>query len=59
MMDSFIIFHCPQTDTDVQTMLHKREHEEARPYYVAVTCPVCTRLHFIDKSTGMALGQDN
>jgi hypothetical protein len=59
MMDSFIIFHCPQTGTDVQTLLHKQEHEEARPYYVAVTCPVCTGLHFIDKSTGTALAQDN
>ena len=58
MMDSLIIFHCPETGTDVQTLLLKQEHEEARPYYVAVTCPACTRLHFLDKSTGMALGPD-
>ena len=24
-MDSFIIFHCPQTGTDVQTLLPKQE----------------------------------
>ena len=45
MMDSLIIFHCPETDTDVQTLLLKQQHEETRPYYVAVTCPACTRLH--------------
>jgi hypothetical protein len=42
----------------VQTLLLKQEHEQARPYYVAVTCPACARLHFLDKSTGIALGQD-
>jgi hypothetical protein len=39
-----------------QTLLPKQEHEETRP--VAVICPACARLHFIDKSTGIALGQD-
>ncbi len=58
MMDSLIIFHCPETDTDVRTLLLKQQHEETRPYYVAVTCPACTRLHFLDKSTGIALGTD-
>ena len=43
---------------DVQTFLYKQEHEGAPPYYVAVSCPACSRLHFIDKSTGKALGQD-
>ena len=57
-MADFIIFHCPQTGMALQTLLCKQEHEEARPYYVAITCPACTRLHFIDKSTGKALGQD-
>jgi hypothetical protein len=57
-MDSLIIFHCPQTGTDVQTLLLKQEPEQARPYYVAVTCPACARLHVLDKSTGIALGQD-
>ena len=42
---------------DVQTMLYKLEREDARPYYVSVNCPACSRLHFIDKSTGKALGQ--
>jgi hypothetical protein len=37
-----------------QTLLPKQEHEETRPYYVAVICSACARLHFIDKSTGIA-----
>ena len=57
-MENLIILRCPQTGIDVQTLLYKQEQEEARPYCVAVTCPACTRLHFIDKSTGKALGQD-
>jgi len=44
-MADLIIFRCPQTGMDVETLLHKQEHEQARPYYVAVTCPACTRLH--------------
>jgi len=26
--------------------------------YEAVTCPACTRLHFIDRKAGKTLGQD-
>ena len=42
---------------EVPTVLCMQECEDARPYYVAITCPACMRLHFIDKSTGKALGQ--
>lgn len=56
-MADLIIFRCPHTGMDVQTYLHRREKDEARAHE-AVTCPACTRLHFIDKSTGKALGQD-
>ena len=56
-MTDLIIFRCPQTGMDVQTLLYKQGKDEARTYE-AITCPACTRLHFIDKSTGKALGQD-
>ena len=56
-MTDLIIFRCPQTGMDVQTLLYKQGKDEARTYE-AVTCPACTRLHFIDKSTGKTLGQD-
>ena len=42
---------------NVQTLLHKQGKDEARTYE-AITCPACTRLHFIDKSTGKAMGSD-
>jgi hypothetical protein len=54
-MAALIIFRCPQTGMLVQTLLHK---DEARTYK-AVTCPACTRLHFIDTSTGKPLASDN
>ena len=56
-MTDLIVFRCPQTGMNVQPLLHKQGNDEARTYE-AVTCPACTRLHFIDKSTGKALGQD-
>jgi hypothetical protein len=58
-MADLIIFRCPQTGMDVQTLLHKQgNREEEVRTYEAVTCPACTRLHFINKSTGKTLGQD-
>ena len=56
-MAELIIFRCPQTGMDVQTLLDKQEKDEAL-IYESVICPACTRLHFINKSTGKALGQD-
>ena len=56
-MAELIIFRCPQTGMDVQTLLDKQEKDEAR-IYESVICPACTRLHFINKSTSKALGQD-
>ena len=57
-MTRLIMFRCPQTDLDVQTLLDKQEKEEVEilETYEAVICPACTRLHFINKSTGKALG---
>jgi hypothetical protein len=55
-MNDLIIFRRPQTGADVQTLLQKQGRDEARAYE-AVTCPACTLLHFIDKSTGKTLGQ--
>ena len=42
---------------NVQTLLDKQERNEAE-IYEAVICPACTRLHFINKSTGKTLGQN-
>jgi hypothetical protein len=52
------MFRCPQMDVEVQTLLDKQEKEEEEivETYEAVICPACTRLHFINKSTGKAFG---
>ena len=57
-MADLIMFRCPQTGLDVQTLLHGQGKGAVARSYEAVSCPACTRLHFIDKSTGKALGPD-
>ena len=57
-MADLIMFRCPQTGLEVQTLLHKQGMDAVARSYEAVSCPACTRLHFIDKSTGKALGPD-
>ena len=52
-MNDLIKFRCPETDLEVQTLLDNKD--EAR-IYEAVICPACARLHFINRSTGKALG---
>jgi hypothetical protein len=56
MMTNLITFRCPQMDLEVQTLLDEKEKDDAGIIYEAVICPACTRLHFINKSTGKTLG---
>jgi len=66
-MDRLIIFRCPATGLDVQTSLplnrggtivvapgSRGEDNERR--YEGLTCPACSRLHFINRKTGKLLG---
>ena len=52
-MDRQIVFKCPQTGMNVQ---HRLGDEPADHTHVAVSCPACTRLHLIDRSTGKPVG---
>ncbi|WMT71316.1 hypothetical protein NL528_24805 [Bradyrhizobium sp. Ash2021] len=54
-----VIFRCPQTALKVQHWLADEplQPDEKRCTYEGVTCPACTRVHFIDRSTGKLLGQ--
>ena len=52
-MNDLITFRCPETDLEVQTLLDNKDEERI---YEAVICPACARLHFINRSTGKALG---
>ncbi len=57
-MANLITFSCPQTGMDVQAFLHTREMaDRTQPAYEAVKCTACTRLHFIDTTTGKPLGR--
>jgi hypothetical protein len=40
---------------NVQTLLAKQAPSEQKLFEI-VTCPACTQFHFINKSTGKALG---
>lgn len=59
--DRFIIFRCPVTGLDVQTLLSLRQRdddEDGRGHYETVNCPVCANLHFVNLKTGKTLGMD-
>ena len=52
-----LIFICPKTNFKVQHWLSRaatHDHE-----YEAVTCPACSRLHFLNRKTGKLLGHED
>jgi len=52
-----LIFICPRTNLKVQ---HRTDREGRREHeYEAVTCPACSRLHFLNCRTGKLLGHEN
>ncbi len=52
-----VIFKCPQTGMNVQHWLDEAEPEGPSSAYETVVCQACSRLHFINRSTGKLLGQ--
>jgi hypothetical protein len=54
-MDNFV-FRCPQTGLNVQHTWPDEEKSVDDQTYVFVTCPSCTRMHLINRSTGKPLG---
>jgi hypothetical protein len=54
-----ILFRCPRTGMNVSHWVDDDDaprHEDNPSYYDAVPCPACTRLHFMNRSTGKILG---
>jgi hypothetical protein len=49
MTTCLIEFRCPQTGQDVRASAQQRK---ADVLFESVTCPACTRLHFVDAATG-------
>ncbi|MGZ5876379.1 MAG: hypothetical protein ACXWKP_30305 [Bradyrhizobium sp.] len=52
-----IIFKCPQTGLNVQHWLDDAEPEDPSSAYETVVCKACSRLHFVNRSSGRLLGQ--
>jgi hypothetical protein len=52
-----LLFTCPATSMKVQ---HWLDDDEGAPEneYEAITCPACTRPHFLNRKTAKLLGQD-
>jgi len=46
-MEKFIIFRCPNTGMDVQTLFRIQEDDEY-PIFETINCPACTKLHFLN-----------
>jgi hypothetical protein len=58
-MDRLIIFRCPATGLDVQTSLplNREEEDQGQRHYDSISCPACSRLHFVNRKTGKLLGE--
>ena len=53
-----IVFKCPRTGLNVQHWLEDSKPGDQSRIYESVVCKACTRLHFINKTTGKLLGPD-
>ena len=58
-MERLIIYRCPITSLEVQTLLQpSNQSHEDKKHYESLTCPSCTRLHFVNRKTGKLLGYE-
>jgi hypothetical protein len=53
-----VVFRCPRTGLNVQHWLDELKPGDPDSAYESVACKACTRLHFINRSTGRLLGED-
>jgi len=53
-----VLFKCPTTGQNVQWSAEETSGEKGPSVtYKSIPCPACTRLHFMNPSTGKLLGQ--
>jgi hypothetical protein len=57
-MERLILFRCPATGLDVQTLLPRDEDASGGRHYESLTCPSCSQLHFVNRRTGKLLGYE-
>jgi hypothetical protein len=58
-MGRHILFKCPQTGLNVQHWLEDEPDDPTGITHKAVVCQACTKLHFINRSTGKLLGEQD
>jgi hypothetical protein len=54
---SHFVIRCHRTGSLVGVWVPERTSNTKPDEYEAVTCPACTRLHFVNKITGKPLGE--
>jgi hypothetical protein len=52
-----VVFKCPLTGMNVQHWLDEVPPGDAHCSYESVVCKACSRLHFVDRSSGKLLGE--
>jgi hypothetical protein len=53
-----VVFKCPRTGMNVQHWIAEGTlQNDPRSTYETVVCKACTRLHFINRTTGKLLGE--
>jgi hypothetical protein len=59
-MERTVVFRCPITGSSVEILLTPpdRSGEAGNRYYKSLSCPSCTRLHYINVKTGKLLGYE-
>jgi hypothetical protein len=57
LSDGSFHFHLPGNIDEVQQWLHD-DGDVPENEYEQITCPACTRLHFLNRKTRKLLGQD-
>ena len=52
------IYRCPTTGLNVQGLFADEVPADDTETYESVSCPVCARVHLVNRSTGRTLGDD-
>jgi hypothetical protein len=52
------VFTCPATSTRVQHWLDDN-NDSSKDGYEVISCPACTKSHFLNRKTGKLLGHED
>jgi hypothetical protein len=53
------IYRCPTTGLNVQGLFADAVPTDNTETYESVSCPVCTGVHLVNRTTGRTLGDDS